>query len=296
MSLTRGAGSLLEGRLRRSTRLLDSYRRSSALSVWSVACLGLLVWVNLLSGGGASMSGPWPIPALVLNGAVLAANIGSLVWQYSGIRRLESGNEPLAVGPLAQALSGEPQRGIAVGFLSAAVGGERRQLVTNRRHRARLISRIAALLPRLPARDADLLPDSHIDALADLLVRANPVVHLQFVLETLRFFHRIEDARILHAMEGMATALPLSADVIQVRDLARELLPDMRRFASRNPDGARLVRASANPADPATTLVRPAQPGSGATANLVRAAGHSEGTEPAADDRAVEPENSQQVG
>ena len=90
--------------------------------------------------------------------------------------------------------------------------------------------------------------------------------------------------------------MPLSANVIQVRDLARESLPDMRRFASRHPDAARLVRAAANPADPAATLVRPAQPGGGDTVNLVRAAGYSEEVQRVADRLPDQPDNPQRVG
>lgn len=279
-----------------SARLLEWYRRASVFDIWVLGCAGVSWWYWQLKLSGMKAPRPWRTAIDALNGTILMALLVSHLWQRWIIRKLEATPDALAVGPIAHALVGETSISGAAMILAAPVGGARNKRITNKRQRARLISRMAAILPDLSARQADLLPDSHLDALVSLAVTASPNEHLQFVLETLRLFHRIEDPRIMHAMEGMATALPLSANVIQVRDLARELLPDMRRFASRHPDAARLVRASANPADPAATLVRPAQPGGGDTGNLVRAAGYAEEVQRVVDRRADAREDPQRVG
>jgi len=136
---------------------------------------------------------------------------------------------------------------------------------------------LIGLLPRLRASDADLLSPAQRKSLHRALGRPNQ----ELALAVLSALEQVGDESSLEAVRQLAEAAPGSRGrgwpSSRVVEAARECLPALEERVDRLRAGATLLRATAAPDDPASSLLRPAA-GSGApvTDQLLRPSGEGE--------------------
>jgi hypothetical protein len=131
------------------------------------------------------------------------------------------------------------------------------------------VQAISRLLPQLQASNAELLSGEQRRILnGALLKRKDPV----FAATILNAYRQVGTGGELEAVKAVVDGRSRTASDPQVQAAARECLPIIQVRAIREHEVRTLVRASDNPSEPATDLLRPAGKGSDSDELLLRSA------------------------
>jgi hypothetical protein len=231
-------------------------RMGMAVIPGAVAALAALLLVvaaltgTLLRYGGAGFG--LLILAVVLGAGMAWLHGGAERARASDIRRLASGADARAIGPLACMARSNVLAGsyLALPTLQAVIGA------------------LTDMLSGVTADDAPLVDEgdrAELRAVLCLCVhRYGPlrsrVLPPEFVAAALHALTAVEDAPALRVAERLSRARGTGRAARDMRAAAAAALPDLQAMAARARDRAQLLRPTAPPSDP-SLLVRPASGG-----------------------------------